>query len=46
VAGAHQFAEIARYPRRLKPEGITRATLDQARPRVIVFDIGLYTSID
>ena len=46
VAGAHQFVEIARYPRRLKPEGITRATLDQARPRVIVFDIGLYTSID
>ena len=46
VAGKHQFAEVARYPRRLKPEGITRATLDQARPRVIVFDIGLYTSID
>ena len=46
VEGAHQFSELARYPRTLKPEGITRATLGQARPRVMVFDIGLYVSIE
>ena len=46
VDGAHHFSELARYPRRLKPEGITRALLDQVKPKVMVFDIGLYTSID
>ena len=38
--------EIARYERRLKPEGITRAVLDGRARSLIVFDTGRFALLD
>jgi hypothetical protein len=38
--------ELARFPGELKPEGITRATLDGRSVRLVVFDTGHYAMLD
>jgi len=43
--GSGSFTELARYSSRLKPEGITRATVGGATTRFLVFDTGRYTSV-
>jgi hypothetical protein len=37
---------VASYPRTLKPEGITRATIDGRPVSLIVFDVGRFTLLD
>ena len=38
--------EVTRYPSRLKPEGITRATIDGRARTIIVFDTGRFTTLE
>ena len=44
--GQAGLRELARFPASMKPEGITRATLDGKSVRVVVFDTGRYTTLD
>ena len=39
------FTELARYSSKLKPEGITRASVGGTSTRFLVFDTGRYTNI-
>ena len=41
--GGPVFTEVARYPSKLKPEGITRVTVGGNTTRFLVFDTGRYT---
>ena len=45
ASGSPVFTELARYPSRMKPEGITRATPGGATTRFLVFDTGRYSSV-
>jgi hypothetical protein len=44
-SGSAVFKELARYSRKLKPEGITRATGGGALLRFVVFDTGRYANL-
>lgn len=44
--GPDGLRELARFPGKLKPEGITRAMLDGKPTRVVVFDTGRYTLLN
>ena len=44
--GQSGLRELARFPAELKPEGITRATLDNRSVRLVVFDTGHYAMLN
>jgi hypothetical protein len=43
--GRPDFTELARYSSKLKPEGITRASVGETSTRFLVFDTGRYTNL-